>query len=185
MDTRVDVQMPVRAGGFIPVNVIQSLLTQDADFTFYVDATDDFVFPKDHDEMLNLLGASPENEARIRTGIRTAFKRNKMRECGDSPYVYLADPDVLLPERPVLGSMVRGLERHPQLGAVGVRYLNSRHIATGSMMLRRTDFERIGELKGVGDEQTAVRFTIDANGDVVGTNELQKRLLTKALNPKA
>jgi hypothetical protein len=38
---------------------------------------------------------------------------------------------------------------------------------------------------GVGDEQTAVRFTIDANGDVVGTNELQKRLLTKALNPKA
>lgn len=41
------------------------------------------------------------------------------------------------------------------------------------------------ELTGVGDEQTAVRFTIDANGDVVGTNELQKRLLTKALNPKA
>ncbi|MEE8078839.1 MAG: hypothetical protein V3T18_07565 [Pseudomonadales bacterium] len=41
------------------------------------------------------------------------------------------------------------------------------------------------ELMGVGDEQTAVRFTIDANGDVVGTNELQKRLLTKALNPKA
>ena len=41
------------------------------------------------------------------------------------------------------------------------------------------------ELSGVGDEQTAVRFTIDANGDVVGTNELQKRLLTKALNPKA
>jgi len=40
------------------------------------------------------------------------------------------------------------------------------------------------ELKGVGDEQTAVRFTIDANGDIVSTNELQKRLLTKALNPK-
>ncbi len=41
------------------------------------------------------------------------------------------------------------------------------------------------ELTGVGDEQTAVRFTIGANGEVVGTNELQKRLLTKALNPKA
>lgn len=40
------------------------------------------------------------------------------------------------------------------------------------------------ELKGVGDEQTAVRFTIDANGDIVNTNELQKRLLTKALNTK-
>lgn len=41
------------------------------------------------------------------------------------------------------------------------------------------------ELKGVGDEQTAVRFTIDANGDIVNTNQLPKRLLTKALNPKA
>ena len=41
------------------------------------------------------------------------------------------------------------------------------------------------ELNGVGDEQTAVRFTIDARGEVVRTNELQKRLLTKALSTKA
>ena len=36
------------------------------------------------------------------------------------------------------------------------------------------------ELTGVGDEQTAVRFTIDADGNVSGTSELQKKLLTRA-----
>ncbi len=36
------------------------------------------------------------------------------------------------------------------------------------------------ELTGVGDEQTAVRFTIDAEGNVSGTSELQKQLLTRA-----
>jgi hypothetical protein len=37
------------------------------------------------------------------------------------------------------------------------------------------------ELSGTGDEQTAVRFTIDAEGNVSGTTELQKRLLTRAV----
>jgi len=37
------------------------------------------------------------------------------------------------------------------------------------------------ELTGVGDEQTAVRFTIGADGHVSGTNELSKNLLTRAL----
>ena len=37
------------------------------------------------------------------------------------------------------------------------------------------------ELTGVGDEQTAVRFTIGADGRVAGTNELRKSLLTRAL----
>ncbi len=37
------------------------------------------------------------------------------------------------------------------------------------------------ELEGVGDEQTAVRFTIDAEGNVSGTTELQKKLLTRAV----
>ena len=37
-------------------------------------------------------------------------------------------------------------------------------------------------LKGTGDEQTAVRFRLDADGNVSGTNELQKRLLTQALD---
>jgi hypothetical protein len=36
------------------------------------------------------------------------------------------------------------------------------------------------ELTGTGDEQTAVRFTIDRDGQVVGTSTLQKRLLTRA-----
>jgi hypothetical protein len=37
-------------------------------------------------------------------------------------------------------------------------------------------------LKGTGDEQTAVRFRLDADGNVSGTNELKKRLLTRALD---
>ena len=37
------------------------------------------------------------------------------------------------------------------------------------------------ELTGVGDEQTAVRFTIGPDGRVTGTNELRKNLLTRAL----
>jgi hypothetical protein len=37
------------------------------------------------------------------------------------------------------------------------------------------------ELTGVGDEQTAVRFTIDSEGQVAGTTELQKKLLTRAV----
>jgi hypothetical protein len=41
------------------------------------------------------------------------------------------------------------------------------------------------ELTGVGDEQTAVRFTIDSNGEVSGTNELPKPLLTRALQSKS
>ncbi len=41
------------------------------------------------------------------------------------------------------------------------------------------------ELTGVGDEQTAVRFTIDADGNVADINTLTKRLLTKAVNSKA
>ncbi|MCZ6853816.1 MAG: hypothetical protein O7G86_07840 [Gammaproteobacteria bacterium] len=40
------------------------------------------------------------------------------------------------------------------------------------------------ELTGVGDEQTAVRFTIGADGEVTGTNELKKSLLVKAVNSK-
>ena len=37
------------------------------------------------------------------------------------------------------------------------------------------------ELSGMGDEQTAVRFTIDADGNVSGTSELRKKLLTRAV----
>ncbi len=40
------------------------------------------------------------------------------------------------------------------------------------------------ELTGVGDEQTAVRFTIGADGRVAGTNELRKNLLTTALGKR-
>ena len=36
--------------------------------------------------------------------------------------------------------------------------------------------------EGVGDEKTAVRFTVDASKDIVNVNQLTKRLLTRALN---
>ncbi|MGD8832599.1 MAG: hypothetical protein PVF57_18475 [Pseudomonadales bacterium] len=37
------------------------------------------------------------------------------------------------------------------------------------------------ELGGTGDEQTAVRFTVDADGNISGTSERPKALLTRAL----
>ena len=37
-------------------------------------------------------------------------------------------------------------------------------------------------LTGTGDERTAVRFRLNTEGDIVGTNKLQKKLLTQALN---
>lgn len=41
------------------------------------------------------------------------------------------------------------------------------------------------KLTGVGDEQTAVRFTIGAEGKVTDTTELPKRLLTRAIQAKS
>ena len=40
------------------------------------------------------------------------------------------------------------------------------------------------ELNGVGDEQTALRFNVDGSGEVIGTNRLTKRLLSKAVAEK-
>jgi hypothetical protein len=40
------------------------------------------------------------------------------------------------------------------------------------------------ELTGVGDEQTALRFNVDGSGEVIGTNRLTKRLLSKAVAEK-
>ena len=37
------------------------------------------------------------------------------------------------------------------------------------------------ELEGVGDEKTAVRFSIDSKKNISNVNQIQKRLLTKAL----
>jgi hypothetical protein len=40
------------------------------------------------------------------------------------------------------------------------------------------------DLAGAGDEQTAIRFTIDADGEVVDTSERVKPLLRNALGEK-
>ncbi|MDG2333221.1 MAG: hypothetical protein P8Q97_03250 [Myxococcota bacterium] len=39
-------------------------------------------------------------------------------------------------------------------------------------------------LEGAGDEQTALRFTIGPGGEVVGTNELPKKLLVRVIGDK-
>jgi len=188
MRPHVDIQMPVKHNGFIAGAVIQRLLLQDVDFSFYVDAGEDFPFfgndgavpfaelddasftaqhpvatntyglievPTQYEVqvqsmLLDLVSPSARALKRIKTTICAAFKRNRMRHLGTAEFVYLADPDVLLPEQPVLGAMVRGLQRHPQLGAVGVCYQKSSHVAAGAMLLRRKDFLRVGEIRGAG-----------------------------------
>lgn len=150
MNTQVDIQMPIRKGGFVIGDVIQRLLMQDVPFTLYVDAGDDLELSSDHQRLLELIAISPENAKRIEKSTKVAFKRNRMRILGHSPYIYLADPDVLLPERPFFGSLIQAFERNPQLGAVGLCYQNNNHVACGSMMLKRKDFIRIGTLRGTG-----------------------------------
>lgn len=148
METQVDIQMPIRKGGFVIGDVIHRLLLQDVAFTFYVDAGEDFEFSPQQEQLLALISTSDEHANRIRKSTKAAFKRNRLRTCGNSLYVYLADPDVLLPEKPFFGSMIRAFERNPQLGAVGLCYQESDHVACGSMMLRRMDFIGLGELRG-------------------------------------
>ncbi|MEQ8859675.1 MAG: hypothetical protein RIC56_13605 [Pseudomonadales bacterium] len=41
------------------------------------------------------------------------------------------------------------------------------------------------ELRGAGDEQTAVRFSVGADGSITGTSELAKPLLTRILQDKS
>jgi hypothetical protein len=148
LDTQVDIQMPIRKGSFIVGDVIQRFLTQDVGFTFYVEAGDELAFSADDDVHLNLIAKSTQHAHRIKKTTMIAFKRNKLRTRGNSPYVYLADNDILLPEKPIFGSFIDAFERRTELGVVGLCYQkNSDHVACGSMMLRREDFLRIGELR--------------------------------------
>ena len=41
------------------------------------------------------------------------------------------------------------------------------------------------KLTGTGDEQTALRFTIGSDGEVMGTNELPKRLLARVVKDRS
>lgn len=150
MESQIDIQMPLRKGGFVIGDVLDRFLMQDSPFAFYVDAGDDLEITSDHEQLLAIIAMSPKNADRIQKSTKVAFKRNRLRERGDSPYIYLADPDVLLPERPFFRSAIRAFERNSQLGAVGLCYQESDHVACGSMMLRREDLLQIGELRGTG-----------------------------------
>jgi hypothetical protein len=144
--------MPLKKGGFIVGNVIQGFLSQDVPFTFYVDATEELQFTSDQERLLEFIAGAPEDVNlsvdKIKQCARITVKRNRLRLCGDSPYVYLADADVMLPEQPVFQSMIQSFEKHPQLGAVGLSYApESDHLTAGSMMLRRGDYMQIGLLR--------------------------------------
>jgi len=140
--------MPIRKGDFIVGDVIQRFLTQDALFTFYVDAGEDLEFSADEEPHLQFIAESPKHARRIKHSTRIAFKRNRLRRCGSSPYVYLADNDILLPKKPIFRSFIDAFERHLALGAVGLCcHQNSNHVSCASMMLRRADFLAVGMLK--------------------------------------
>ena len=56
-------------------------------------------------------------------------------------------------------------------------------VETRNPVVKLIHYEKL-ELNGIGDEQTAVRFTVDGSGEVIGTNKLNKRLLSKAVADK-
>lgn len=153
----VDIQMPVKAGRFVVGEVINGLLNQengDPQLNIYIDASPDYDFPGNtrEEELLGLFAMSAgADREEIKRRLKIAHKRNRLRKSGKSPYVYLADADVLLPNNPsIFACMINGLEMHPRLGAIGVPYQNSDHVGAGSMMLRRSDFLRIGDIGGAG-----------------------------------
>ena len=163
MDRRVDIQMPIKKGGFVVGEVINGLLRQEKsnekiELQLYIDDSDDYDFPGNatEEEIEKLLGlfamSAGADREEIRKRLKIAHKRNQMmQKSSDSPYVYLADADVLLPDNPsIFAGMINGLEMHPRLGAIGVPYQNSDHVGAGSMMLRRRDFLQIGGIGGAG-----------------------------------
>jgi hypothetical protein len=146
----IDIQMPVKQGSAIRGDVLWRLSHQDVLTRIYVNAGEDLIFSTENERMmLQLTSTSARRQRNLEVNIKVGEKRNEMRECGNSEYVYLADADVLLPQRPVLPSMVDGFLRHPQLGAIGVPYQRGTHVACGSMLLKR-DFLETHEFRGAG-----------------------------------
>lgn len=149
MKHHVDIHMPVRKGGFLTGDVVRSLLNQDARLYIYVDAGDDLHFQGESEAILSLISSGDTHLGLIRKRLAACWKRNRLRLLGTSPYIYLADPDVLLPPEPLFGSMIDLLESDPEVGAVGLCYLPEYegHVATGSMMIARDTLEQVGELR--------------------------------------
>jgi len=61
LEVQVDIQMPLKKGGFIVGNMIQGFLSQDVPFTFYVDATEELQFTSDQERLLELIAGVPED----------------------------------------------------------------------------------------------------------------------------
>ena len=151
MQSQIDIQMPIREGGFVVGDVLQSLIRQSVPSTFYIDTSSDLTLLPQAELLLELIATSPREAERIYRSSKAAYKRNKLRECGSNPYIYLADPDVLLPDAPLFKIAVEYLSAEKRVGAIGMCYHpQSDHVACGSMILRRDDFLAVGGLRGTG-----------------------------------
>jgi hypothetical protein len=152
----VNIQMPIKYGSSVRGDVIGAFLNQTVDWEIYINLEDEKTFKID-EEILQVTSESQEDKKDIEARIQIARKRNMLVDKGESPYVYLADADVLLNDEAnseifndVFGELVMGLERHPRLGAVGLPYQAGYHVGAGSMMLRRSDLLQIGDIRGAG-----------------------------------
>lgn len=146
---QIDIQMPVRRGGFVVSEVVERWLLQDADLSLYVDAGPDLVLEGTAEAAIELLSSDPEHAGLMRLRMLASAKRNRLFERGRSPYVYLADPDVLLPPQPIMGQMVEALDADSTVGAVGLLYIDEYdgHVGAGAMLLRRSSLATIGTLR--------------------------------------
>ena len=168
MKHHVDIHMPVRDGGFIAGDTVRRLLNQDACISLYVDAGDDLRFQGESEAILSLISSDDTHLGLIRQRLAACWKRNRLRHLGTSRYIYLADPDVLLPPEPLFGSMIDLLESDPEVGAVGLCYLPEYegHVATGSMMIARHTLEQVGELRHLAEfcECDYIKDRLEAKG---------------------
>ena len=153
MTVAVDIHMPVRCGGTIEGRVLKALLSQDVAWRFFVDADEDLDLSGEIGELLELIAFDDAEIERVKLRLRAGVKRNRLMASGNSAYIYLADPDVLIPSEPgLIASMLNRLTADAQLGAIGLGYFRNdeSHIGAGSMLLRRVDFERLGVIRGAG-----------------------------------
>lgn len=165
----LDVLMPLKHGSYVRGDVIEGYLAQGVPFDWYVDAAPDLEIDAGARALLALVSVGPFWCHHMTYMARILAKRNRLRARGRSPVVYLADADVILPPTRVWPGMLAALEGRAALGAVGVIYAvdwpHARyHVGAGSMLLRRSDLEAIGPLRGAPCECTYIRTRLGALG---------------------
>ena len=102
----VDIQMPVRFRGYIEGRVLRALFDQDVVTRLFVDASTDLDLSGDASDLLDTIAPDDDERTRIELRLRAGTKRNRLMHSGSQDFVYLADPDVLIPRRPGLFGIV-------------------------------------------------------------------------------